>query len=84
MGWTPNHHELPQSEHLRDDINLPAGPGDESAAEFSEDSFTSMELNAGQHVPGMSPLGEYRRGDNPEHRDFSDGSVPDGSDAEES
>ncbi|WP_394250280.1 hypothetical protein [Arthrobacter pityocampae] len=68
MGWTPSPDHLPQSEHLRDDINLPEEPEAESAAEFSEEGYTSTELNAGQQVPGLSPHGEYRRGDNPEHR----------------
>ncbi|MCU1632774.1 MAG: hypothetical protein JWM61_1426 [Micrococcaceae bacterium] len=68
MGWTPHSYELPQTEHLREDINLPEEPGTESAAEFSEDAFTSTELNAGQQVPGLSPHGEYRRQDNPEHQ----------------
>jgi len=68
MGWTPNADNLPQSEHLREDINLPGEPEAGSAAEFSEDTYTSTELNAGQQVPGLSPHGEYGRGDNPEHQ----------------
>ncbi|WDF34436.1 hypothetical protein PTW37_05885 [Arthrobacter agilis] len=68
MSWTPHPSELPQSEHLREDINLPEEPEAESAAEFSEEAYTSTELNAGQQVPGLSPQGEYRRGENPEHR----------------
>ena len=70
MSWTPHASELPASEHLRDDINLPEEPGAESAAEFSEDGFTSTALNAGQHVPGVSPDGEYREGFDPEDREF--------------
>lgn len=73
MGWTPNSFQLPQSEHLRQDINLPQEPESESAAEFSEETYTSTELNAGQHVPGLSPQGEYRRGDNPEHQTAATG-----------
>jgi hypothetical protein len=76
MGWTPHSFELPQSEHLREDINLPAEPESESAAEFSEDTYTSTELNAGQQVPGLSPHGEYRRSDNPEHHPGSADGVP--------
>lgn len=68
MGWTPHPDQLPNSEHLREDINLPQEPEQESAAEFTEDTYTSTELNAGQQVPGLSPHGEYRRGDNPEHQ----------------
>ncbi|WP_181036442.1 hypothetical protein [Arthrobacter sp. B1805] len=68
MGCTPHSFQLPQSEHLREDNNLPQEPENESAAEFSEETFTSTELNAGQQVPGLSPHGEYRRGDNPEHQ----------------
>lgn len=73
MGWTPESHQLPQSEHLREDINLPQEPEAESAAEFSEETYTSTELNAGQQVPGLSPHGEYRSGDNPEHQSSPEG-----------
>ncbi|MBG6183809.1 hypothetical protein IWX65_001775 [Arthrobacter sp. CAN_A214] len=67
MSWTPHASELPSSDHLREDINLPE-PEQESAAEFSEEAYTSTELNAGQQVPGVSPAGEYRRELNPEHQ----------------
>jgi hypothetical protein len=73
MSWTPHPFQLPQSEHLREDINLPQEPESESAAEFSEETYTSTELNAGQQVPGLSPHGEYRRGDNPEHQTAATG-----------
>lgn len=73
MGWTPNSEQLPQGEHLREDINVPTEPGEDSAAEFSEGAYTSMELNAGQQVPGLSPHGEYGRGENPEHQADSPG-----------
>ncbi|WP_247828685.1 hypothetical protein [Arthrobacter antioxidans] len=68
MGWTPNADHVPQSEHLRADINLPQEPDGGSAAEFSEETCTSTDLNAGQQVPGLGPHGEYRRGDDPEHQ----------------
>lgn len=58
---------MPQDEHLRQDINA-APPEDESATEYSEDTYTSMQLNAGQQVPGLSPHGEYRREDKPEEQ----------------
>lgn len=67
MTSTPHESELPASEHLREDINVPE-PGPESAAEFSKEAYTSTELNAGQQVPGTSPAGEYRRELNPEHQ----------------
>jgi hypothetical protein len=75
MGWTPHSFQLPQSEHLREDINLPQEPEAESAAEFTEETYTSTELNAGQQVPGLSPHGEYRRGDNPEHQTAAGGKL---------
>ena len=68
MSWIPRPFQLPRSEHLREDINLPEEPDAEDAAEFSKDTYTSTELNAGQQVPGLSPHGEYRRGDDPERR----------------
>ncbi|WP_155850354.1 hypothetical protein [Arthrobacter sp. Br18] len=80
MSWTPHESELPSSDHLRDDINVP-GPEPESAAELSEDAYTSTELNAGQQVPGLSPSGEYRRDLNPDHQAGRDA---DGLDPEES
>jgi hypothetical protein len=76
MGWTPQSYQLPQSEHLREDINLPEEPelpGEEGAAQFSEETYTSTALNAGQQVPGLSPHGEYRRSDNPEHQTAATG-----------
>ncbi len=76
MSWTPHPSQVPHSEHLREDINLPAEPASESAADFSDESYTSMELNAGQQVPGLSPHGEYRRGDDPERRTAPTGDGP--------
>lgn len=67
MSESPKESELPQDEHLREDINA-TGAGDESAAEFSEASFTSTLLNAGQRVPGLSPGGEYRHDEKPEEQ----------------
>jgi len=75
MSTTPSPENLPQSDHLRDDVNLSDEPGEEGAAEFSEDEYTSTELNAGQRVPGLSPQGEYRQGFDPEQQDF-DGAGP--------
>ncbi|MBJ2121306.1 hypothetical protein I6N91_09980 [Arthrobacter sp. MSA 4-2] len=68
MSWFHPKDQLPESEHLREDINLPEA-GHESAGEFSEEAYTSTQLNAGQFVPGLSPHGEYRHELNPEHFD---------------
>lgn len=70
MTTTPDPENLPHGDHLNDDVNLPREPGEESAAKFSEDNFTSMQLNAGQHVPGLSPAGQYREGFDPEDQDL--------------
>ncbi|MHA7263396.1 hypothetical protein ACX80W_09370 [Arthrobacter sp. TMN-37] len=68
MSWFHPKDQLPESEHLREDINLlEAGHG--TTGEFSEEAYTSTQLNAGQFVPGLSPHGEYRHEDNPEHFD---------------
>ena len=73
MTITPDPEDLPHGDHLNDDINLPEEPGAESAAEFSADTFTSTQLNAGQQVPGLSTDGQYREGFDPEDQDFEGG-----------
>ena len=50
-----------EDEHLREDVNIPTEEND-GGPEFSEDHFTSGQLNAGQRVPGVSPAGEYAAG----------------------
>ncbi len=53
----------PESEeqHLQEDVNIPQEEND-GGPEFSEDHFTSGQLNAGQEVPGVSPAGEFAKG----------------------
>jgi hypothetical protein len=77
MNQQPNDDALPRDEHLREDIGAPE-PEAESAAEFDGEHFTSGLLNTGQRVPGLSPDGEYRQGEDPAHRNEpgQDGFVP--------
>ena len=68
---------MPDDEHLRHDIGAP-DPENDSAATFDGEHFTSSLLNAGQRVPGLSPDGEYRQSEDPEHENEPgrDGFVP--------
>lgn len=52
---------LPESSHLRQDINIPEEATVEGADPASAISNTSS-LNAGQQVAGLSPVDEYRQG----------------------
>lgn len=57
--------EIPDDEHLQEDVGA-AEPEGEVGPEFSEEHYTSGQLNAGQQVPGLSPAGEYRADENPD------------------
>lgn len=52
---------LPESSHLRQDINVPEEATVAEADPASATSNTSS-LNSGQQVAGLSPVGEYRQG----------------------
>ena len=54
----PTAADASDDEHLREDVNIPTEEND-GGPEFSEDHFTSGQLNSGQQVPGLSPAGEY-------------------------
>lgn len=84
MSQQPDDDGLPRDEHLRQDIDAPEA-GTESAAEFDGEQYPSGLLNAGQRVPGLSPTGEYREQEDPDHRNEpgQDGFVPPASEPEQ-
>ncbi|MUK02608.1 hypothetical protein GM708_12140 [Vibrio cholerae] len=52
---------LPDSSHLRQDINVPE-EATTGGADASSATSTTSSLNAGQQVAGLSPVDEYRQG----------------------
>lgn len=77
MGHHAKNGDLPQDEHLREDINLPATNADNEdehlsgdinqpreegvGPEFDDRHYTAGQLNAGQQAAGLSPNGEYAK-----------------------
>ena len=77
MGHHAKKEDLPQDEHLREDINLPVANDDNEdehlaedinrppeegvGPEFDDRHYTAGQLNAGQQVAGLSPNGEYAK-----------------------
>ncbi|MDN3483344.1 hypothetical protein QMA10_15620 [Arthrobacter sp. APC 3897] len=77
MGHHAKNEDLPQDEHLREDINLPVANDDNEdehlaedinrppeegvGPEFDDRHYTAGQLNAGQQVAGLSPNGEYAK-----------------------
>lgn len=86
MSNSPDSKDLPDDDHLREDIGA-AGtseaqsmPGDEdpdgTPAEFTGEHYTSGQLNAGQQVAGATPGGgaEPSRGQDLEEQQKDHGS----------
>ncbi|WP_323960247.1 hypothetical protein GC088_01970 [Arthrobacter sp. JZ12] len=57
----PTPEAVSEDQHLQQDVNIPQEQND-GGPEFSNDRYTSGQLNAGQQVPGVSPAGEYHKG----------------------